>query len=640
MLSKSLHQSKTVATAFLSFSAIACTLALSVRNLNAEWRTSGPFGGEAELVRVVPKAPGMVIAGAHNGMMFASRNGGASWNDIPFSGQLTGVLHALEVDPRTEGTWYAGMEGDRAWMSGLYKTSDGGQTWELLDGMKGKAVWSLAIWPADPNVIAAGAADGVYRSTDAGQSWKKISPDDNEDLRPVVSLAFHPTEKNVLFAGTTHLPWRTTDGGASWQSIHTGMIDDSDVFSIQVDAHEPESVFASACSGLYASGDSANHWNKLPTPKGAFRTWFVALDPKHSNSVFAGTTEGLLHSEDRGKSWRLVTAQAVRSIAFDPAIAGRIFFASSTAGLLLSTDGGKTLHESNFGFTNRNFTSFGSAKGVMYAGSIFDGTSGGIFRTNNMGLRWERTASPQGQQVKLVTVAPDDPNSVFGAGYHGILKTRDGGKTWAETPAPAASNVTSLLALSHDLVLAGTDKGLFRSGDAKDWQAVPDASGPISSLEVSGERAIAALGSSSAFASFDMGKSWRTCGQPATSAAWYGLAFDSGSTQTALAATSAGLFRSTDSCGSWTKVTGDLLAGTVSVVLFHPTHPGIAFASQDGRILQSNDGGQHWSPIDDSGDGSAWPSALMVLPEAPGRLFALFPRRGVASKMIEIAQFK
>jgi hypothetical protein len=71
------------------------------------------------------------------------------------------------------------------------------------------------------------------------------------------------------------------------------MIDDSDVFSIQVDRHNHDQVFASACSGLYQSSDQASHWNKIDTPKGAFRTWFVALDPAHSTTIFAGTTAGL-----------------------------------------------------------------------------------------------------------------------------------------------------------------------------------------------------------------------------------------------------------------------------------------------------------------------------------------------------------
>jgi photosystem II stability/assembly factor-like uncharacterized protein len=638
MLSQPLFRLRTVTGILLSSLSFASVFIIVSAPANAEWRTNGPFGGEAELIRVVPKSAGHVIAGAHNGLIFESKNGGASWNDIPFSGQLSGVLHALEVDPRSDGTWYAGLESEHAWMSGVYKTSDAGQTWQLLPGMKGKAIWSMAVWSEDPNVIAAGAADGVYRSDDAGATWRKISPDDNEDLRPVVSLAFNPSEKDTLFAGTTHLPWRTKDGGATWESIHQGMIDDSDVFSIQVDTHQPDAVFASACSGLYASADNANHWSKLPTPKGAFRTWFVALDPKHSNSVFAGTTEGLLHSEDRGRTWRLLTSQPVRSIAFDPLVAGRIFMASPTMGLVLSTDGGKTLHESNFGFTNRNFTTLTAARGVMYASSAFEGGSGGIYKTDNFGLRWQKGGVPAGQQFRLISVVPDQPATVFAAGYHGLMKTKDGGKTWSETESPAGS-VTSLLALPHDVVLAGTDRGLFRKAGAS-WQAVDGTSGSISSLELSGTEKVAAVGATGAFASLDGGQTWLTCGVAPNQPFWYGIAFEAGSSHTALAATSAGLYRSTDDCKSWSPVTGGLLASTVSVVIFHPVRPGEAFASQDGRIFQTTDSGQHWSVMDDPGDSSAWPAALLVLPEAPGRLFALFPRRGVASKMIEIAQLQ
>ena len=184
----------------------------------AEWRATGPFGGDVELVRVIPKSPGLVIAGAHNGLLFTSSNGGASWKNLPFAGQLSGVLHALEVDPRFAGTWYAGMEGDRAVDFGSVQDSRWGRFWKLLPGTAGKAVWSLALWPSDPGVIAAGTGDGVYRSLDAGESWARISPPENQELRPVVSLAFHPSNQDIIYAGTTHLPWRTTDGGASWES--------------------------------------------------------------------------------------------------------------------------------------------------------------------------------------------------------------------------------------------------------------------------------------------------------------------------------------------------------------------------------------------------------------------------------------
>jgi photosystem II stability/assembly factor-like uncharacterized protein len=608
----------------------------------ADWRSTGPFGGDAELIRVVPKVPGLVVAGAHNGLLFVSRNGGAFWNSIPFEGQSTGTLHALEVDPRSAGTWYAGMEGDHPWTSGVYKTIDGGNSWTLLEGTKGKAVWSLTLFPSNPDLVVAGTGDGVYRSLDAGRKWTRISPEDNSELRPVVSLAFNPTNSSELFAGTTHLPWRTKDGGASWESIHTGMIDDSDVFSIQVDAGHPEQVYASACSGLYESADGAAHWNKLPTPTGAFRTYFVALDPRNTRIVFAGTTEGLLRSEDGGHAWRQVTAQAVRSISFDEQIAARIFFASSTGGLMVSTDGGKTLRETNAGFTNRNFTVLTGAKGVLYASSVFEPGSGGIYRSDNYGLRWVRSAGEAGQDIRFLTAAPDQPQTLFAAGYHGLFKSIDGGKTWnGKTSLTAgAGHVTALLALPRNVVLAATEQGLFRSTDGVGWQLAGGVTSVINSLALSGDHMVSALSAHGALVSMDAGVTWKACGEPAPSTAWYGLAFDSGRTEgaIALAATSTGLFRSSDGCRSWVKALGLQGAAdsdTVSIVLFHPTHAGEAYAAQGGKVFRSIDQGQHWSPVDDEGRGFSWPSSLFILPEAPERIFALFPRRGVLSNSVE-----
>lgn len=596
-----------------------------------EWQTTGPYGGDAELVRVVPKVRGLVVAGAHNGLLFSSSNGGASWTNIAFDGQLTGTLHALEVDPRTTGTWYAGMEGDQPWNSGLYKTTNAGKSWTLLAGTKGKAIWSLAMFPAKPDVIAAGTGDGVYESIDAGSSWKLISAPGNQEFRPVVSLAFDPANEAIVYAGTTHLPWRTTNGGASWELIHTGMLDDSDVFSIQVDAHRPESVYASACSGLYESADSAAHWKQLPTPKGAFRTWFVSLDPRHSGVVFAGTTAGLLRSQDGGKIFRVVTTEAVRSIAFDPNVLDRVFFASTTAGMMLSTDDGRTLHASNVGFTNRSFTGLTGARGVLYASSVFEPGEGSVYRTDNFGLRWLHTGVDRAEQeIRMIRVAPDQPSTLYAAAYHGLLKSKDAGKTWTSIVAPGSTKFNALAALAHETLLVGTPEGLFRSQAGSAWQAASVGfAGGVSAIELSGDRAVAALGKLGAAASTDGGASWITCGQPVPATVWYGLAFDkNAASHIALAATTAGLFRSTDNCRTWVRSRG-LMADTVTVVMFHPSRAGEAFASQDGNVFRSVDAGQSWEPIEDDSV-KIWPAALMILPEVPDRVYALLPRRGVS----------
>jgi photosystem II stability/assembly factor-like uncharacterized protein len=106
---------------------------------------------------------------------------------------------------------------------------------------------------------------------------------------------------------------------------------------------------------------------------------------------------------------------------------------------------------------------------------------------------------------------------------------------------------------------------------------------------------------------------------------------NSANSSVALAATPAGLFRSTDGCATWTAVHDGLERQTVSLILFHPARHGEAFASQGGRIFVSTDGGQRWQPLEDETAGNAGPASLVILSAAPDTLFALFPRRGVYS---------
>ena len=582
------------------------------------------------MIRVVPRQRDFVVAASRNGLIHQSKNGGASWENVFFPPQLSGVLHALEIDPRESGTWYVGFEAENARMSGVYRTSNGGHTWELLPASQGIAVWSLALWKKNPDVIAAGAADGVFLSKDRGASWKRISPPGDAELKPVVSLAFHPDTADTLYAGTTHLPWKTVDGGATWKSIHTGMLDDSDVFSIQVDALKPDRVFASACSGVYGSLDAAAHWKKLETPPGAFRTYFVAIDPRKTDTVFAGTTTGLLKSENSGKAWRVVSPHAVRAIAFDPFVSGRIFFASSSGGLLLSTDGGTTIRDINNGFTNRNFTTLAGAGGVLYSSSVYEPVSGGLYRSDNMAFRWSRAGALEHDQILLTAVAPDAARTVYAAGYRNLFESRDGGTIWTAKPLPAtATRISAVLPLPEGITLLGTDAGLFRRQNDSTW--VQTAPGNIQKLESSGKNLVTVIAQSTALASHDGGVTWRTCGAPGGSAVWYALNFDPGNEALALAATPAGLYRSVDGCATWTEVRSGLAAQTVTLVLFHPTRPGMVFASQGGQVFESADGGLRWSPLEDEPHGGSGPLSLFIFPSDPDRLFALFPRRGVYS---------
>ncbi len=150
--------------------------------------------------------------------------------------------------------------------------------------------WSLALWPGDDTVIAAGTSSGVFLTRDA-KNWKKICRQQYRVATRIL-LAFHPGNSKVLYAGTTLLPWKTTDGGATWESIHTGMLDDSDVFSIVVDPKHLDHVMASARSALQQRL-TARHWAKLTIPDRGSAISLRRSRIAHEGVVFAGTTGGL-----------------------------------------------------------------------------------------------------------------------------------------------------------------------------------------------------------------------------------------------------------------------------------------------------------------------------------------------------------
>ncbi len=611
---------------------------------HAQWHAIGPFGGAAEVVRADPNHAGTVLAATRDGLLYRSTDSGASWTHLAFPAELSGTLHVLEIDRRRPGVWYVGIESDIAWNSGLYRTVDGGASWTLLPGLKGKAVWSLAIWEINPQVMAAGAADGIFLSRDDGESWRRISPQENAELRPVVALAFDPVHSEVLYAGTTHLPWRTIDGGATWQSIHDGMLDDSDVFSISVNPSRPPIVYASACSGAYRSITAGRQWTRLATPVSAFRTYLVTLDPRHPDTVFAATSAGLLKSSNAGAAFHKVSGASVKSIAFDPSRPGWMYFASATAGLMVSTDGGETLRESNRGFANRTVTGISGAGGLLYVSTAYDTGAGGLYVSSDLGahLLPAGGAGLTGHQNLLLTAAmPGRPQVVFAAAYQGLWKSSDSGRSWAEVAAPANASVTALATVERkaagkpDSLLAGTSSGLFLSlDDGATWtQAIARETATathVRLLQASPDSGVAAVTDSGAFASFDAGRTFAACGTPAPGIQWYSVAVRNAGAPTVLAASSHGLFRSTDGCRTWSLMaTGGLDAGTVSAVIAHPQNAAEFFAVQGGVVWRSIDGGLVWRPLNDTGRDGSYPAALLILPAAPDRLFAWFPRRGV-----------
>ena len=247
---------------------IALCLLASASLVAANWEAMGPFGGSAAIVQVDGRHPGTVLAATANALLFRSQDNGESWNPLAFPPELRATLHAFVVDPWNSGVYFAGLSSDASAHAGIFLSTDDGVTWNRLPDPRLRSVWSIALFPQDSRVIAVGTEEAVFLSRDHGATWRKITPDDRPDMQPVVSLSFDPADSDVLYAGTPHLAWKTSDRGENWDSIHKGMLDDSDVFSILVDDRQRRRLFAGTCGGIYRSLDGGANCVRSRTSQG------------------------------------------------------------------------------------------------------------------------------------------------------------------------------------------------------------------------------------------------------------------------------------------------------------------------------------------------------------------------------------
>jgi photosystem II stability/assembly factor-like uncharacterized protein len=594
----------------------------------AGWDAIGPFGGSAAVIQVDGHHRGTVLAATSNAQIFRSEDDGDSWRALPFPAQFRATLHAFVLDPQNPGVYLVGLSSDNPEYSGLFRSSDSGLTWKRIAENDLQAVWSIAIWPRDSRVWAAGTPDGVLLTHDAGGSWTHVAPRENRGPKPVVSLAFDPSDSKTLYVGTPHLPWKTVDGGTSWNSIHTGMLDDSDVFSIDVDASHPLKVFASACSGIYRSSNAGATWTKLVRAQGAsYRTYQITQDPAQPNIVFAGTTSGLEKSVDGGATWRRLSTQSTRSIAFDPGRPGRIFVATDDEGLFRSDDLGESLHAINQGFCNRRLGSLAASGKALYINSLQNSASGPILRLADSEKTWAVVpAVTKLIRKQVVRIVSADSQRLYIVTSSSLVVSTDAGTSWHEISAPSTSPLTDLLVPTADghRLLVGTENGVFQTENAgQTWNP-----GAPALLSPAGPRTAGDVATPLLVSSSD-GVGYETPKHPGSDYEIYGIvATDHNGF---LAATSRGLMRSDEVEKTWRPLPGLLDGSTVTAICKHPTRAGVIFASKFGVLFVSKDEGQSWTSLGSEGDGTEVITELLVVPAIPDRVFALTRGHGIFS---------
>ena len=223
------------------------------------------------------------------------------------------------------------------------------------------------------------------------------------------------------------------------------MIDDSDVFAINIDPRDGNHIIASACSGIYESRNSGEQWKKVQgIPSQSRRTRAIMQHPSVAGVVYAGTTEGFWRSTNGGSSWTLTTSKQleVNSIEVHPKNADLVYIGTNNYGVMISRDGGRSFVPSNGGYSGRfvNFlVSDRDRQGRVYASTINTTTGGGFFFvSNDGGATWQPSMRNLPNRLISYSMVQDerDSNTIYIGTNLGIYRSNDRGASWSTIGAP------------------------------------------------------------------------------------------------------------------------------------------------------------------------------------------------------------
>jgi photosystem II stability/assembly factor-like uncharacterized protein len=541
--------------------------------------------------------------------LYVSTDGGDSW------ASLAPIVNARVLVPSPnyalDHTLLAGTAD-----SGLQRSTDGGVHWsQVLD----HPVTALAISPAygaSRTIYAATAETGsvltaLYRSTDGGDSWQLLDVDIpamvGTELLTITSLAF--ATDGSLLAGVSYgvqreygTVLRSIDGGQTWQADGSGLSDHS-VLALATAAGHMLSLYAGTSSGVWqldvaqSSPAEPGTWES-GGPRGG-RAQALAISPNFQND---GVAFGGEWADERGGG-------------------------QSGLGIFKSTDGGQTWQSFSSGTEGVMYSAavhiFAFSPGFGTDQTVFAGTWGGLFRSTDGGATWPwvgRLYSGPFGSITAVALAPDFDTSghvLAGSGWGGLYASQDGGINWTAHLTVAASSAIAYSPnfAADDTAFAGGWTGLYRTADeGLTW--TPVLTEEVLSLSISpqfvADQTLFA-GGRDLYISHDEGTSWISTTLPADPFLVNALAISPGfgSDQTLFAGTSEGLCRSTDGGMTWEIVPDypGLPVRSLAISPGWPTHP-VLLAGTDQGVYRTLDGGATWTRSEGFAIQSTLPIAL------------------------------
>lgn len=343
-----------------------------------EWRSIGPanMGGRVADVEGVPGNANIVYVASASGGLWKTVNAGVTWKPI-FERQGTLSIGDIALAPSNSdvvwvGTGESNVRNSVSFGDGVYKSTDGGKTWQHMGLKDSEHISAIVIHPQNPDIVYVGALGhafapnderGVFMTTDGGKTWTKTLYIDRE--HGVSDLEIDPTNPNILYAGMWSFerkPWthrsgsekgglfRSIDGGRTWNKITNGLPKLLGRIGVRVAPTNPNVVYAiveSKEGTLYRSDDRGDTFKQVSRQTNIVSRGFyytrVRIDPNNENHIYA-VASTLFESIDGGKSFKSITGKVhIDYHAFwQDAKNPKRIWVGQDGGIAVTYDGGET----------------------------------------------------------------------------------------------------------------------------------------------------------------------------------------------------------------------------------------------------------------------------------------------------------
>ena len=425
---------------------------------NMRWRCIGPFrAGRTVGATGVSGQPNLFYIGVNNGGVWKTNDYGRTWTPI-FDDQPTGSIGDLAVAPSNPDIIYVGSgEGlqrpDLSTGDGIYKSTDGGNTWRNMGLRDAQQIGSIIVDPKDASRLFVAALGhpygpneerGVYRSTDGGARWQRVLYKDENT--GAIQVEFDPSNSQIIYADLwagRQGPWengawqgpesglfKSTDGGNSWQKLTNGLPTFEQGLGrigIGISRSNPKVIYATVDAdpqhaGIYRSDDGGAGWRKINEDR---RLWGrgsdfaeIKVHPKDSETVFVANIASY-KSNDGGKTFKAFRGAPggddYHRIWINPDNPDIMLFATDQ-GAIITVNGGQTW-SSWYNQPTAQFYHVSTDNRFpywVYGGQQESGSAAVASRGDYGAITWRDWRTVGVEEYGYVAADPLNPNIIYG----------------------------------------------------------------------------------------------------------------------------------------------------------------------------------------------------------------------------------